>query len=48
MGRKRDSHPPWMSAEEWAEWKAGENERSRRLYLMAKEGREELEAKRRA
>jgi hypothetical protein len=48
MSRKRDWHPPWMTAEEWAEWKAGENERSRRLYLRAKKGQEELEAKRRA
>jgi hypothetical protein len=36
-----------MTAEEWAEWKAGENERSRRLYERAKKGQEELEARRR-
>jgi DNA-binding PadR family transcriptional regulator len=37
-----------MTQEEWEEWRAGESERSRRLYELAKKGREELEAKRRA
>jgi hypothetical protein len=37
-----------MSEEEWKEWEAGANERSRRLYELGKKGREELEAKRRA
>ncbi len=48
MGRRRDWHPPWMTPEEWAEWKAGENDRSRRLYERAKRGHEELEARKRA
>lgn len=48
MSRRRDWHPPWMTAEEWAEWKAGENERSRRLYELAKKGQEEREARKRA
>ena len=48
MSRKRDWHPPWMSAEEWAEWRAGENERSRRLYERAKKGQEERRARERA
>jgi hypothetical protein len=37
-----------MTPEEWAEWKAGENDRSRRLYERAKRGHEELEARKRA
>jgi len=48
MSRRRDWHPPWMTPEEWAEWKAGENDRSRRLYERAKRGHEELEARKRA
>jgi hypothetical protein len=37
-----------MTPEEWSEWKAGENDRSRRLYERAKRGHEELEARKRA
>jgi hypothetical protein len=48
MSRERNWHPPWMTPEEWAEWQAGENERSRSLYLRARKIRQELEAKRRA
>jgi hypothetical protein len=48
MSRRRDWHPPWMTPEEWAEWKAGENDRSRRLYERARKGHEELEARKRA
>jgi hypothetical protein len=37
-----------LTQEEWEEWVAGEDERSRRLYERAKRGEEELKAKRRA
>ncbi|MGH2995165.1 MAG: hypothetical protein ACRDON_13170 [Gaiellaceae bacterium] len=47
MSRKRDWHPPWMTAEEWAEWEAGSNARSRRLYELAKKGQEERDARER-
>lgn len=40
--------PSWVTQEEWDEWLAGENERSRRLYERAKRGEDELRARRRA
>lgn len=36
-----------MTEEEWREWEAGSNERSRRLYERAKKGQEEREARER-
>jgi hypothetical protein len=48
MSRKRDWHPPWMTREEWIEWQAGANERSRRLYERAKRGEDERRARQHA
>jgi hypothetical protein len=47
MGYKRRK-PSWLTQEEWEEWVAGEDERSRRLWERAKRGEEELKAKRHA
>jgi hypothetical protein len=47
MSQKRRK-PSWLTQEEWDEWVAGEDERSRRLWERAKRGEEELKAKRRA
>ena len=47
MSPRRPRKPPWMSEEEWVEWEAGSNERSRRLFELAKQGRAELEARKR-
>ncbi|MGH3035492.1 MAG: hypothetical protein ACRDON_13195 [Gaiellaceae bacterium] len=48
MSRKRDWHPPWMTAEEWAEWDAGADERGRQLHERIKRLQKELEERNRA
>lgn len=47
MNAKRRK-PSWLTQEEWDEWVAGEDERSRRLWERARQGEEELKAKRQA
>jgi hypothetical protein len=48
MSRRRDRHPPWMTPEEWAEWKAGENERARDFFERVKRMHAEREAREKA
>lgn len=47
MSHKRRK-PSWMTQEEWDEWMAGDDDRSRRLYERARRGEEERKAREQA
>jgi hypothetical protein len=44
----RRRKPSWMTQEEWDEWEAGDEERSRQLWERIKKLKAEQEARKRA